>query len=85
MIMDFLMGMVNKFLDFVIDSLNKVLDMLKIDVFVDELMWLISLIKGVNVMLPIKELLWVLGFMCTFAFMSLVFWCVQKLFEMIRG
>ena len=45
MIMDFLMSMINEFLDFVIDSLNKVLETLKIDIFVDELMWLISLIK----------------------------------------
>ena len=85
MILDFIMATLNKFLDMVLGLLDKLLSMLKIDIFVDELKWIIELIQPLNFMLPIKEVLWVLSILCTFAFGALIFWIVQEIVKLIRG
>ena len=85
MIMDFLVGMVSDFLDFVRSGLDWILGFLQLDKYTGELKWLVSLVDDANYFLPVKETLLVLSMLCTFAFSMFVFWGVQKLVVLLRG
>lgn len=85
MIMDFLTGVIEKFLGWVLNTLQSLFSKIDLKPFTEKFEYLINLVDVVNVLFPIKETLTVLGILCTFAFFSLVFWCVQKLVALIRG
>lgn len=85
MIMDFLTGVIEKFLGWVLSTLQGLFAKINLAPFTEKFEYLISIIEVLNVIFPIKEILTVLTILCTFAFFSLVFWCVQKLVAFIRG
>lgn len=85
MIMKFLTDVIEKFLGWVLDALTGLFSKIDLSPFTEKFDYIINLIDIVNVIFPIKETLQVLTILCTFAFYSLVFWCVQKLVSLIRG
>lgn len=85
MVMDFLTGIIEKFLGWVLTTLQSLFSKIDLSPFTEKFDYLINLVDCVNVIFPIKETLIILSILCMFAFYSLVFWCVQKLVEMIRG
>lgn len=85
MVIDFLTGVLTDFLDIVIDILEDLFGFFDISEFTQYFNFLVESAEKANVIFPVKETLNVLTILCMFAFYSLVFWCVQKLYEMIRG
>lgn len=85
MFMNFLTDIVDKFLGFVMDLINKIIVYIKLDVFIEKFRSLINMIKLANTIFPVAETISVLVILCTFAYFCFIFWCVQKLYEMIRG
>lgn len=85
MIMDFFIGIIEKFLGFANSLIDKMLDFLNIDIYIQKFNFLINLIKKVNFILPIKELLDVISIVCGIAFLLLSYWIIQKIYTMIRG
>lgn len=85
MIVQFLTGILEDFLDIVIDLLTKLFGRFDITPFTKHFDYLLETAEKANVIFPIKEILDVLTILFMFAFYSLVFWAVQKIYEMIRG
>lgn len=85
MIIKFLTKVLEDFLNIVIDLLKTFFGRFDISKFTDYFDFLIKTAEKANVIFPIKEILDVLTILFMFAFYSLVFWAVQKLYEMIRG
>jgi len=85
MIIEFLTGILEDFLDIVISLLTKLFGRFNITPFQDYFDFLLETAEKANVIFPIEEILDVLTILFMFAFYSLVFWAVQKIYEMIRG
>lgn len=85
MIIEFLTKLVTDFMDVVIDLLNKLFGRFDITRFTSYFDFLVKTAEKANVLFPITEILEVLTILFMFAFYSLVFWAIQKLYEMVRG
>ncbi|WP_313370794.1 hypothetical protein [Sedimentibacter sp.] len=85
MVMKFLTGILTDFLDIVINLLNDLFGRFDISPFTQHFDFLVQTAEKANVIFPIKEILEVLTILMTFAFYSLVFWAIQKIYEMVRG
>lgn len=85
MILDFIMGTIEKFLGWVLSLLQGLFSKIDFSPFTEKFTFLIDLVDVLNVIFPIKETLNVISILLTFSFFSLVFWCVQKLVALIRG
>ncbi len=85
MIMDFITGVIEGFLDWVLSTLRGLIAKINLNPFMEKFNYLVDLVQVLNVMFPIEEILTVFTILCTFAFFALVFWCVQKLVAFIRG
>lgn len=85
MVIDFLKGVLSDFLDIVINLLKDLFGRFDITKFTDYFSFLVNTAEKANVIFPVKEMIDVLTILCTFAFYSLVFWSVQKIYHMIRG
>ncbi|WP_313343626.1 hypothetical protein [Sedimentibacter sp.] len=83
--MKFLTGILTDFLDIVINLLNDLFGRFDISPFTQHFDFLVQTAEKANVIFPIKEILEVLTILMTFAFYSLVFWAIQKIYEMVRG
>lgn len=85
MVIKFLTGILEDFLDIVIDLLTRLFVRFDITLFTEHFNFLIETAEKANVIFPIKEILDVLTILFLFSFYSLVFWAIQKLYEMVRG
>lgn len=85
MVINFLTKIVSDFLDIVIDLLKSLFSRFDITPFTQHFDFLVETAEKANVIFPIKEILDVLTILMTFAFYSLVFWAIQKIYEMVRG
>lgn len=85
MIIEFLTKILENFLDIVINLLKTLFGRFDITKFRDYFDFLLETAEKANVIFPISEILDVLSILFIFAFYSLVFWAVQKIYEMVRG
>jgi hypothetical protein len=85
MVIKFLTNILGEFLDVVINLLKDLFGRFDISKFTDYFNFLVATAEKANVIFPITEILDVLMILFMFAFYSLVFWAIQKIYEMVRG